>query len=587
MFLEKEGFKIDSSFSLDCQMNTAIEENGVCCKILDFYYEKSTSEEERKIQITFSFPILDICGRWYPTCAADRSLKPDWFAGVESMTSISAPVLCFFNGRGENKHTIALSEIKQKIVMNYGVHEEDGTMLCVTQIVLPRGLFLEHYQIKIWESVQPRPYWEILDQVSKWWEKDHGLNCMQVPDVARETLYSFWYSQHQEVTAESIEAESQRAAELGFSSIIVDDGWQTDDNKRGYSSCGDWEPSVNKFPDFPAHVKKVQEMGLKYLMWFSVPFIGKKAKIWEQFKNKILYYDEFQQAAILDVRYPEVREYLKGIYRTAVKDWGIDGLKLDFIDEFYLRPESPEFAEGMDYADIQEALDVFLTEVMEQLREIRPEIMIEFRQRYVGPQIRKYGNLLRVVDCPASGISNRVGSMDLRLLSGNTAVHSDMLMWHKEEKPEDAALQMISCLFATVQVSVDLAYITEEMSAMLAYWMKFMKEHVILLQTSQIQPLEPENLYPQVMVENEKERIQVNYSRGRVVDLREIPETFYYINGNKEDEVCFRMSGSEYIFWKVLDCMGKQLESGCWNGEKWEELTVPTAGSVVIKKKIE
>ena len=34
----------------------------------------------------------------------------------------------------------------------------------------------------------------------------------------------------------------------------------------------------------------------------------------------------------------KVREYLKNIYINAVKEWNIDGLKLDFIDEFYLRP---------------------------------------------------------------------------------------------------------------------------------------------------------------------------------------------------------------------------------------------------------
>ena len=28
-------------------------------------------------------------------------------------------------------------------------------------------------------------------------------------------------------------------------SIIVDDGWQTDDNNRGYAYCGDWAVTPN------------------------------------------------------------------------------------------------------------------------------------------------------------------------------------------------------------------------------------------------------------------------------------------------------------------------------------------------------
>jgi len=242
------------------------------------------------------------------------------------------------------------------------------------------------------------------------------------------------------------------------------------------------------------------------------------------------------------------------------------------------------YKEGMDYVDIQDALDVLLTEVMEELQVIRPDIMIEFRQKYIGPQIRKYGNFLRVMDCPASGLSNRVGTIDLRLLSGETAVHSDMLMWHKDEKPEDAALQIISSIFSTVQVSVNLADVTEEIKTMLKFWMSFMKEHMDLLQCSQIQPLEPENLYPEVKVENGQACIQVNYSKGRVVNLNDIPEIFYYIHGTKADEVVFKMSGSETINWTVMDCMGNELESGCFDREKWGEIKVPTAGMVIVRK---
>ena len=548
-----------------------------------YYFDENTDRtKDIKLQYEFYFPATDIAGQWHPICGADRAVKADWFLGPKSMTSISAPVLCFFNSDSKNRHTIALSEIKQLVTMKYGVHEEDGTMRCYTEIILPCGYEKDSYTLKIWESETEEPYFETLAKVSKWWEEDQSLDIMDVPDCARETMYSFWYSQHQNVSADSVEKECELAAKLGFKSIIVDDGWQTDDNNRGYSFCGDWEPSPNKFPDFTAHVKKVQNMGLKYIMWFSVPFLGMKAKMWETFKDKILCYDDFQQAAVLDVRYPEVREFLKGIYKKAVKEWGVDGLKLDFIDEFYLRPETPAFNENMDYADVQDALDVLLTEVMEELRAIHSDIMIEFRQKYIGPQIRKYGNFLRVMDCPLSGISNRVGTIDLRLLSGKTATHSDMLMWHKDEKPEDAALQIISSIFSTVQISLNLANINCDMEKMLKFWMNFMKEKVELLQCTQIKPLEPENLYPEVSVENETTRIQVNYSKGRVVNLCDMKKAFYYINGNKADNVLFKMNEMQSLNWKVVDCMGNELKKGHFENEKWGEIEVPTAGMVIF-----
>lgn len=561
------------------------EEFETKCTTLNFLLDENRNKnEDIIIKYEFYFPALDMAGYWHPICGTNRALKADWFPGAQSMAAISAPVMCFFNSDSKNSHTVALSEIKQKVMMQYGVHEEDGTMRCYTEILLPRGYEKDNYELKIWESTVNEPYWDTLAKVSKWWEEDQKLSIMAVPECVRETMYSFWYSQHQNVSAKSVEDECELAAKLGFGSVIIDDGWQTDDNNRGYSFCGDWEPAVKKFPDFAGHVKKVQDMGLKYLMWFSVPFLGMKAKAYERFKDKVLCYDEFQKATVLDIRYPEVREYLKAVYRKAVTEWGVDGLKLDFIDEFYLRPESPVYKEGMDYVDIQDALDVLLTEVMEELIAIRPDIMIEFRQKYIGPQIRKYGNFLRVMDCPASGLSNRVGTIDLRLLSGDTAVHSDMLMWHKDEMPEDAALQIISSIFSTVQISLNLVDVTEEMEKMLKFWMSFMKTHKKLLQCTQIQPLEPENLYPEVKVENEQTCIQVNYSKGRVVNLKNITDDFYYIHGAKADEVVFKMSGAEKLTWIILDCMGNEMESGVFDHIKWAELKVPTAGMVIVKK---
>lgn len=548
-----------------------------------FFDENRDKTKDIVLKYDFDFPATDIVGQWHPVCGTDRAVKADWFLGQKSMASISAPVLCFFNGNSMNRHTIALSETKQIVTMKYGVHEEDGTMRCHTEILLPRGFEKDEYILKIWESEEKEPYWETLSKVSKLWEEDQKLKIMEVPDCVRETMYSFWYSQHQNVSAESVEKECERAAKLGFKSVIIDDGWQTDDNNRGYSFCGDWEPSPNKFPDFPAHVKKVQNMGLKYIMWFSVPFLGMKAKMWETFKDKILCYDDYQQAAVLDIRYPEVRDYLKAIYRKAVAEWGLDGLKLDFIDEFYMRPESPVYKEGMDYADVQEALDVLLTEVTEELRAIRSDIMIEFRQKYIGPQIRKYGNFLRVIDCPLSGLTNRVGTIDLRLLSGDTATHSDMLMWHKDERPEDAAHQIISSIFATVQISVNLADVSDEIEKMLKFWKNFMEENVNLLQCTQIKPLEPENLYPEVKVENDKVRIQVNYSKGRVVNLCDMPEKMYYIHGAKSSEVLFKLRNNQKINWKIFDCMGNVLNTGCFENEKWGEIKVPTSGMVIFE----
>ena len=236
--------------------------------------------------------------------------------------------------------------------------------------------------------------------------------------------------------------------------IIVDDGWQTDDNKRGYAFCGDWEISRRRFPDMPAHVAKIHELGMKYVVWFSVPFVGEHSKAYERFKGKYLYESKRLNTAVLDPRFPEVREYLINIYENAMREWGIDGFKLDFIDTMHFDGEDPAVAEnyaGRDIKCLPEAVDLLLSDTMRRLRAIKPDVLIEFRQSYIGPAIRKYGNMFRASDCPADVLSNRLRTLDLRLTTGTTAVHSDMLEWNCAESAEVAALQLLNILFSVPQ----------------------------------------------------------------------------------------------------------------------------------------
>lgn len=539
--------------------------------------------QDAQLVLEWSFPILDIAGRWHPNCRFDRSIKADWSYGEKSMSAVSAPVISFFNEEGQNRGTFALSETLKEVRMSLGVHEEDGTMNCMIVVSLG-ALDSDCYELSLLCDDRNVRYEQAIREVGLWWEKDCGLHPASVPESAREPMYSFWYSYHQQFTDEEIEAECKRAKELGFGTVIVDDGWQTDDTNRGYGFCGDWKPAAGKIKDMRKHVEKVHQMGLKYLLWLSVPYVGIHSEMWKHFHNKLIGMDWQQNTGILDIRYPEVREYLSKVYADAVKDWDLDGLKLDFIDEFYQRKETPAVNDQMDCACIQQALDKLLAETMERLKKEKQDILIEFRQRYIGPSIRRYGNIFRVCDCPDSGISNRVGIVDLRLLSGNTAVHSDMLMWNKEEKAEIASLQVIDCLFGTMQFSVRLDSMKEEHKRMLKNYMAFMQRHQELLQQAPIIAQEPQNLYPQVCVQNERTEITALYSRNRVVELGDTEESII-VNGSAATAVFVESKAPLVAQVTVFDCMGTIVCSRQMNLSAVEKIICPIGGRVEIKSK--
>ena len=79
---------------------------------------------------------------------------------------------------------------------------------------------------------------------------------------------------------------------------------------------------------------------------------------------------------MLDIRYPEVRAYIIGIYERFVKECGIDGLKLDFIDAFRADPSKvAPFAEGMDVEDLDDAAVILMDEIYAKLTAADPDFL--------------------------------------------------------------------------------------------------------------------------------------------------------------------------------------------------------------------
>ena len=324
------------------------------------------------------------------------------------------------------------------------------------------------------------------------------------------------------------------------------------DTQRGYAYCGDWEPL--KIPDMHAHVNRIHQLGMKYMLWYSVPFVGKYSKAFERFHGKHLNWNERLGAATLDPRYPDVREYLISIYEKAMTEWDLDGFKLDFIDSFCATRIAPPHQPAMDCRTVEEAVVKLMTGVKEALQKIKPDALIEFRQSYIGPAMRLYGNMFRVGDCPDDLISNRVGMVDLRLLMGGSAVHSDMLMWHPQETVENAAVQIQNILFAVPQISVRLAELPETHRRMLGFWMDFIRRHRSLL-AAPIRAEMPQMLYPIVRTKLGEESMIAVYAASQAAVLDEASTT-YLINAADPHGVI--VDAPKACLAVIFDCLGQE-----------------------------
>ena len=508
----------------DWMFNFREESPGNGLSILHFSLTASRPQRPPELTLSFCEPMKDIQVRWTAQYPAYHHLPPYWWAGgrIETKLCRNAPVFSYMNLEGENRITYAVSDALGTVFTRTGPHESGGVINEIRLFSDPLPPVAElRFAIRI--DRRPVHYSDALRGVTAWYAENPAYAPAPVPEQARLPLYSTWYQFQRDVYAEKLEKELELAAKCNLKNVILDDGWNFDGETipGKFAHAGDWAPAASKFPDMPAHVLRAHELGFKYMVWFPVPFVGCIAKNdFARFKEKFLRSDP--ECGVLDPRFPEVREYLMGLYERVVREWDLDGLKLDFIDSFHVGGDDRAIAEnyaGRDIHSLPEAVDVLLSGIIRRLREIKPEIMIEFRQSYIGPAIRKFGNIFRAADCAFDMLQNRVRTLDLRLLSGNTAVHSDMLIWSKEETPEVAALQILNVIFSTPQISCMLTELPSSHLRMLAFWMSFCMRHRKTLQESKLCPEHPEHSYPVVTAESAEETITALYETDRVVRL--------------------------------------------------------------------
>ena len=538
-------------------------------------------EEGRPPHLTLAWsqPLVDMQFAWHPRCGFDRSLRVDWAAPLATKVSSSAPVFCFYNAKGRNRLTVALSDAKTLLYSSLGVREEDGRLNCRVEVPLDASAGAHEYRLTLYRNQEDVSFAQALRAVSRWWEEACGLTPSPVPPEAKQAMYSSWYSFHQATVAGEIEAECAEAAALGMGSVIVDDGWQTEDGSRGYAYCGDWQVAEGKIPDMAAHVARVHALGMKYLLWYSVPFMGYRSKGFPAFEDKLLCKLDRMQAGVLDPRYPQVRRYLIDTYLRALEAYDLDGFKLDFIDSFSAgEGETPPWRPGMDIALVEQAVDRLMTDVLGALRARKPDILVEFRQSYIGPAMRGFGNMFRVGDCPADALSNRVGTLDLRMTSGDTAVHSDMLMWHRDDRDEAVALQLLSVAFAVPQISVRLEGLRPSHRELLAFWLGFLREQRELLLETPLEVEAPQNLYSLVRAEKDERAVIALYEGGRLADLHAQSRRIQLLNATAEERVVLCSPTPRRFLAETFDCRGRAVDRRELLVEACTLLAVPACG---------
>lgn len=153
-------------------------------------------------------------------------------------------------------------------------------------------------------------------------------------DKARPILINNWEATNFDFDEEIILNIAKTAKELGIELFVLDDGWfgERNNDKAG---LGDWFVNSKKLPNGIIGLsKKIEEMGMKFGLWFEPEMVNKDSNLYRSHPDWIIHTpnrkaSHCRNQYILDFSRKEVVDYIYGIMSKVLREASISYVKWD------------------------------------------------------------------------------------------------------------------------------------------------------------------------------------------------------------------------------------------------------------------
>ena len=420
-----------------------------------------------RLTVETRLPIVDVQGYWLPRMKRP-SLKLDWRIHLDTAAHKDFPFIAFFNQGHVNRLSIGVTGTEEVVLLS----AEQDQSTCTYRIAFEIVLGGKAQALRVAADRTDGPWTESL----AWYRAQaRPQGAPQYSAAAWEPVFCTWYACHAAVHQDWTEANARIAADLGFKTLIVDDGWCTNEDKAvspatlldWYAEIGEWEAAPRKFPDFPGHVRRVKELGLRYLLWVAPLMIGVRTATFAR-HGDACFPEETEGYRIADPAREALCDAILGKMAALLRDNGLDGLKVDFLDA---APACVERARG-------EAMARFMARLKDAVFAAAPDGLIEYRQKYATPATLDWATQFRAGDVPFDFIENLHEIAQVRLCVGDGApVHADPAFWHPDETAENIARHMICAIAGVPMLSVDLTKTPQATLDLIKRWTAFYSDH--------------------------------------------------------------------------------------------------------------
>ena len=405
------------------------------------------------------------------------------------------------------------------------------------------------------------------------------------PAAAWEPTWCTWTAWCSDLmTPERVLENARIARDLGMGVIILDDGWfgpglDTDDRPL---NIGDYEPDPLKLPDLPGIVRRIQDMGLKVLLWVAPTCLATTSQTYARMGHHVIHSggkpvtapNGFQNLCPCN---PEVRDYICRETARMLEEYGADGFKVDLYNTLPVTP--CDHTHAHDEGSMIEGVRRLMREMWEVISARKPGALVELKQNYANPIGAQYGTMVRAGDT-AYDVDTNLERCEY-IQSYGAVVHNDYLACSTLDSPRDIAMMMIKMLTSGVPTfSMDLPRQPPATLQVIRAWLAFYRERLRLWAI----PREPQGPLMDVWRMGDLQEMVIS-AVMTAAEVR-IPEasTWWLLNGTGRSGFYLRTDGPERLvhvtaYDPFLRKTGQQQR--VWKDRAW--IDVETGGCVQVE----
>lgn len=529
--------------------------------------------ELNQVHVTIRSPLRDLHRIWVPHMLLEGTLDRITLSGAASILTCANRAIAFVSGLnryGRNRVSVGLLDQTVETEVRGGGATDAGRNRVVEFVRPIPGISLHRtvYEETVYLNGEEVSWFDAMADFARY--EEEATNARPAPrhPDADQPLYCTWYAHGPYVTQEKIEAEIDLVRDLGFKNYIIDEGWFGREPEP-WTYRGDYTPDPNRFPNFREMIERMHRAGLNVILWVSPFQVGKASRRYEPMKPYLTWWNTLGEVPyFMGVMYPwvsgQVREealaerlelcprtgitetYVPELVERLMRDYELDGLKIDFLDQMMVMPCRADHPHR--YENLGEPVMKTVRAMVEAIRGVKSDAIIEFRPPYANVVLRPFATLYRAQDCPWDVDMNRRLCAWMKAFTPQPGplVVADYLTFPPEESPTNIAKSLAAMvLYCVPSVAEDFKKLPPERIEMLRGWMAFYRAHRKELTRGTWRPLEFDPHTSTIAIEGERETF-VGFFKdtpGQVVLTATSPERIYLINATGSSSVRTRLSG--------------------------------------------